>query len=321
MNFAYSGHIPMIEIQLALNNGKTPLPRGQWSAMNSDSVARYDATMAYYNGELFVFGGRGNAQTGILNTIRKFNLATNTWSAVTTNLPSARQGFTATVIGTKIYLYGGANNPTKYGDLFSFDPATNVLSTLAPGLACNGHVAVTYQGELYVFGGQPTNTSTPPVNTLRKYNPGTNSWTTLTPGGITPSGRFYAAGGVANEIFHIAGGSTLSSTVVQGMDRYDFANNVWLPQVPLAETQLAAAGIGIGNRLYVIGGNPLGGSSVDYTNRTRGYDTTLENWSVLADHPTTAGYIACCIDDTGKVYSFGGYNGAILSNLSQYIPQ
>ena len=310
----------MLETFLSLNNGPTPLPKGKWSTLTADTIPRYDHAMAHYNGELFVFGGRGNAGAGILNTIRKYNLATNTWSAIATVLPSARQGLTATTIGNKIYVYGGLNGSTKYGDLYAFDPVTNTLTTLSTGLACNGHAAATYNDELYVFGGQATSSTTPPVNTLRKYNPANNTWVTLTTLGEVPKGRFYAAGGISDGRFYIAGGVRDSSMVVPGMDIYDIASNTWLPSVVLVDTNLAAGGVGVTGRLYVIGGNPAGGTSTVYTDTTRAYNTVLGNWSTLEKYPLIEGYMGCCA--VGEViYGFGGYNPtAVQAGLFRYNP-
>lgn len=309
----------MFEMLLNFNGANRPIPKGKWLALTPDSVPRYDHAMAHYNGDLYVFGGRGNAATGILNTIRKYNLATNIWSSVSVTIPTARQGLTATVIGSKIYLYGGLNGATKYGDLFAFDPVANTLVTLAPGLACNGQAVAAYGGELYVYGGQPTNSTTLPVNTLRKYNPSNNTWTTLSTLGTTPTGRFYAAYGISNGKFYIAGGTSGSSVTIQGMDIYDIATNTWLPPVSTVAKGLAFGSAGVDGRLYLIGGSLGDASAATYVDTTRVYDTELKNWTTVDAYPVSAGYISTCTVDN-VVYGFGGYSPTVLASLFRYIP-
>lgn len=307
----------MLEALLTINGGPSPIPKGVWSTMTADTVPRYDHAMAHYNGELYVFGGRG---TVILNTIRKYTIATNTWSAISTVLPSGRQGFTATTIGSKIYIYGGLNGSTKYGDLYAYDPVANTLTTLAAGLACNGHSAVTYGGDLYVYGGQPTNTTTPPVNTLRKYTVATNTWETVTTLGATPSGRFYAAAGLVDGKFYIAAGSSGSSNVVPGMDIYDFATNTWETPASIPANGFAFGSVGTNGRLYSIAGSPGNPTPSVYLNTVRVYDTVTKSWNTLAPYPVVLGYAAVC-EAGGMVYSFGGYNTtAIQAGLYRFNP-
>lgn len=307
----------MIEALLTITGGSASIPKGVWSALASDSVARYDHAMAHYAGELFVFGGRGSV---ILNTIRKYTIANGTWSAVSTVLPVARQGFTATTIGSKIYLYGGLNGSTKYGDLYAYDPVANTLTTLASGLACNGHSAVTYEGDLYVYGGQPTNATTTPVNTLRKYTVATNTWSTVTTLGVTPTGRFYAAAGLSDGKFYIAGGSSGSSNVVAGMDVYDFATNTWETPIAIPTTGLAFGSVGTSGRIYSVAGSTGNPTPTVYFSTTRVYDTVTGEWNTVSPYPIALGYNAVCIvGDT--VYSFGGYNPtAIQPLLYRFVP-
>jgi len=41
--------------------------------------------------------------------------------------PAAREGHTATVIGSTMYLFGGSGNNAYYNDLYSFDLETVTL--------------------------------------------------------------------------------------------------------------------------------------------------------------------------------------------------
>lgn len=307
----------MREILLAVASGAAPIPKGVWSTLTSDSVARYDHAMAHYNGELFVFGGRGAA---ILNTIRKFNIATTSWSAVSVVLPTGRQGLTATTIGDKIYIYGGLDGSTKFGNLYAFDPVANTLTALASDLACNGHSAVAYNGDLYVYGGQPVNSTTPPVNTLRKYTVATNTWSVVTALGVTPTGRFYAASGLVDGKFYIAGGSSGSSNVVPGMDVYDFATNTWEQPIGIPANGLAFGSVGVDGRLYSIAGSTGNPTPTVYLNTARVYDTASKAWNTIAPYPLALGYNAVCAVGT-TIYSFGGYNpSGVQAGLRRFVP-
>ena len=76
----------------------------------------------YVGGQLITFGGE-NAFS-VFNTVRSYNLATNTWSTLPP-LAEARHGMGAAVVGNTIYAIDGASLPGHAG-------STRTLQTFVP---------------------------------------------------------------------------------------------------------------------------------------------------------------------------------------------
>ena len=82
-----------------------------WQTMASMPTPRADLSANVVNGKIYLFGGKTYSsvspfynQTSI-NQV--YDIATNTWST-NTSMPTPLQGYASTVVGTKIYVFGGA---------------------------------------------------------------------------------------------------------------------------------------------------------------------------------------------------------------------
>ena len=96
----------------------------------ADGMAGYGAAV-HYAGTLYVFGGiQGAAPTVVLNTVWKYDIASDSWSQGT-NLPAQRFGSAVGVIGDQIYVAGGANTAVER-TTWRYDPAADTFTTLAP---------------------------------------------------------------------------------------------------------------------------------------------------------------------------------------------
>lgn len=90
-------------------NGKLPPPR-------------YNHTAVYAAGEIFVFGGKG-PNTTVYNDLYTFSPKSNSWllAKETGEAPNPRYGHTANFYNKKIYIFGGWNGKSYFGDLHCFD--------------------------------------------------------------------------------------------------------------------------------------------------------------------------------------------------------
>lgn len=292
----------MFEMMLMHRVNKVGPQPGIWSALPVGDQ-RYDFPMVHYSGTIYVFGG---ARAGAaLNSIRKYDLSSNTWTTLSAVLPQAVQGSTATVIGGLIYIFGGVSGNTKFGTLCTFNPKTNIVASLPAGTPCNGHIATEYDGNLYIFGGQPTDNTTPPLRLLRKYDVNSKQWSNVSTSGTTPKGRYYAAGGRIGNKLYIACGSEVDSVRVTGMDIYDFTTATWTSNSS-GPSSIAPSYATLGGYLYVACGNELGGSAQGYRDKVRAFDPVQGTWTEVSNYPLSLGYAGGCSDGT-NFYMLSGY--------------
>jgi hypothetical protein len=97
-----------------------------------DSTAPFsnDITTSYANASIYVFGGE--LDTGFTNTMLVArsvppSVQLTTWQTVTPigpHVPDPRADFAGVEISGKLYIFGGQDNETVFGDMWTFDFAT-----------------------------------------------------------------------------------------------------------------------------------------------------------------------------------------------------
>jgi len=190
--------------------------------------SRRDATSWVYGGKLYLLGGYGysSGTIGKLNDLWEFDLATGKWRWIkgsssnnqkgtygtkgvysASNTPGGRDCASASIIGSKVYLFAGtglaeSTSTTNLNDLWEFDMDTSqwrwlkginsndgsgsygtikVASSANSPCARNSSTSWTSGGKLYIYGGITyTSTysyTTGKLNDLWEYNPVTDNWT------------------------------------------------------------------------------------------------------------------------------------------------
>ena len=107
-------------------------PAGWASPVAGDVPARrVEHTSVVYNGDIYMFGGASDAeyQNDLQVLVGGGSFFTGSsdpqWTTVaTTNAPTPRYGHSASVVGDKMYVFGGERSGTVFKDLFAYDFAT-----------------------------------------------------------------------------------------------------------------------------------------------------------------------------------------------------
>jgi N-acetylneuraminic acid mutarotase len=228
------------------------------------------------------------------SAVPSFVLASNSW---TTKAPFPRSFLSGIAVGVRnnsaglpiVYVFGGNFLDIQSSTISAYNPSTNTWADKsAPFLAghswTNGVGRI--GGKLYISGGYSVGggggtcaDDIPPVfdcddptnrRLLYRYDPATNTWTTLVP---APRNHQGGVGGVINGKFYVAGGG--SSTA---LDVYNPATNMWRRLAPLPQSQCCVAGAVMNSKLWVIGW-------YDTNRNTYAYDPVTNTWKRRAPLP------------------------------------
>lgn len=240
---------------------------GGWTAMSTTAApaGRSDHTAVWTGTEMIVWGG--SDATMPLGTGGRYNPSTNTWTAVTTSsAPTARTGHVAVWTGSVMLIWGGTStlgaNPTPLNTGSRYNPTTNswtaITTTNAPS-ARNYHSAVWTGTEMIVWGGNGTSTGThQPLDTGSRYNPATNTWTTMSTTGAPGARWAHTAVWDGSQMIAWAGIEAGGNTETGG--RYNPTTNSWSLTSTIG-APLGRAGhsaVWAGSEMIVFGGS-IGG--------------------------------------------------------------
>ena len=170
---------------------------------------------------IFVIGGFRDRHD-YLNSVESLDCNENGepiggWKALTP-MSTMMSDFEAAVIDDKIYAVGGYDGGKEFAQIEVFDPKLNFWKNCHPMSQprCS-HSVATYNRELYVFGDE---------SDCEKYNPDTDTWTTIAP---YPVGANFRGSAVMCDKIYLVGGNGCKET-----DIYDPKTNTWSkgPQLP-----------------------------------------------------------------------------------------
>jgi N-acetylneuraminic acid mutarotase len=189
-----------------------------------------DSHSAVWTGtEMIVWGGFALAANTYTNTGGRFNPATNHWAATRfdASAPTARKNHAALWTGSRMIIWGGGvelNGTTSFDTGGLYDPASDTwtptrhdATTPSPRSAFS---TVWTGTEMIVWGGY-SSTMPPRFNTGARYNPATDTWTTMAVTPSTPQGRtFHSAVWNGREMIVWGGEADPFTTIVNSGGRY-----------------------------------------------------------------------------------------------------
>lgn len=184
---------------------------------------------------------------------------------------------TIALVNGLFYIMGGSgpNYTTKTTSVYSFNPLTNLYTSLAavthgPG---NGAIAVSVGTKIYLIGGDTSPGGGKSYN--QQYDIVANSWAQK-----TQSNHFYNSGPVAcynlngDKLIHVFSGDSAGAV----HDTYDPVGDSWTylagGQLPPAINEFPALGLRSDGKVIIVGGSPAPTSN--YANI---YDPVAGTWS------------------------------------------
>jgi N-acetylneuraminic acid mutarotase len=234
--------------------------------------------------------------------------------------PEASEEVLGATAGGKLYVFCGLAPGWKpKAMVVEYDPATNQWTKKKPMRLASHHVAfASLNDKIYAFGGFVYPESGPPgwnpVNNAWEYDPAIDEWKELAP---MPTRRGAASAGVANGKIYVTGGANSLSGVSENgihparphdvmptVEEYDPATNTWKTVRSLLLARNHHVTVGVGDKLYVIGGR-VGSAFISGTSNNvdlvEMYDAATNMWLPRTRMPTARSAIGASV-----------YNGNIL---------
>ncbi|MEO6728692.1 MAG: kelch repeat-containing protein [Candidatus Dojkabacteria bacterium] len=228
---------------------------------------------------------------------------TGAWTTSTAG-GTARYGYTASVVGNKIYNWGGNASGTFTNILEIYD-TTTALWTSQTGGAVRYYAAAGTDGtRVYTWGG--ANAGGAVINTMDIYNTVTGVFST---GAVGPVGRLGAFSASANGKIYIWGGWN-GTAYVNTMNIYDMATNTWSTGASGGTAKgINSQAVVYNNKIYYPGGCITNAGCSVVTRVLDIYDIATNTWSIGALQPVGKG-VAAAVLNNSLLFLIGGYNAS-----------
>jgi len=172
----------VIDWALVNAEGSKPTPRGGHSAVAVES-------------NIVLFGGHAyNGKFEYYNDTHIFDCITNTWHSVKCSgvLPQPRYGHSVTVVGNRMFMFGGKGEGTIFRDIHFLDldewawvPVSSTASGPSPRL---NHASVLVGRKLVVHGGWDGKKRC--LSDIWVFDTDSFTWMSPTTAGLAPSARY-----------------------------------------------------------------------------------------------------------------------------------
>jgi N-acetylneuraminic acid mutarotase len=235
----------------------------------------------------------------------------------------------------RLWVFGGFVKPNLAATLTaaSYDPATNLWTTLAPMPEKITHAGTAVVGQnIYLAGGfvgdNPNNGSTDHV---WRYDTVANTWTAAP---SLPALRGAGALVALDGKLHFFGGAwKMGATFVAEygdhwvLDPSDPAGT-WKPLAPMPNPRNHLGGVAVGGRIYALGGQHLGDEFTSDVSEVDAYDPVTDSWTQVASLAEPRGHLGpCSFERNGRIIVVSGVTmgststtKTLLADIDEYDP-
>ncbi len=249
------------------------------------NIAREDLGAASVGNYVVAVGGyNGGAPNGDFSLdITEVSVQSGSGGSVTPT-PTATQPVPS---GTPTCTTGSNHNPWAVANPMP-------RAAFLPGVASDG----TY---VYSAGGS---SDTAMLDQLTRYNPATNSWTSLAPMPSPANGLALVYSPINNKLYAFGG----TAVVTQSLDItriYDISTGTWSTGAPMPNLRSRFAGAGYYNGKIYLAGGTADQSPGTSQNDTWEYDVLSDSWTIKLPVPIPLSAAASAVVD-GHLYVIGG---------------
>ncbi|MEM8778163.1 MAG: kelch repeat-containing protein, partial [Cyanobacteria bacterium P01_G01_bin.49] len=251
------------------------------------------------------------------------------WRTDLPNLPNALGVLDAgsAVVDGKLYMVGGKTNNGPINDVYVYDPGDSIdagddvwttLPNGLPGSAVENPAVVSFDGQLYVFGGS-TGPFSGAVNNAAVLDPDTNTWTSLA---SMPTARGGANAEVLDGKIYVVGGLASDGSSLDTVETFDPVTGMWDTGTALQTRRDNPGAAVVDDLLYVFGGRTRNadGTTIDGGLSTLEiYDPVADQWVFGTDMPNGRRTMSVGTIN-GRIQVIGGEGAASLDFNQEYNP-
>ncbi|KAF8482629.1 hypothetical protein DFH94DRAFT_373498 [Russula ochroleuca] len=232
------------------------------------------------NNVLLIFGGATEVDndgypTGNDDSLYLLSLASREWTRVVVNGlgPVGRCGHAMTMVGSKLFVFGGVADRGHLNDVWAFDlnslnsnPVWNLYEP-APGdekpPPRNNHVLVATGDRIILFSGTGNGKR---YNDTWTFDVSTRKWTELECTGCVPSPRGSHAAALVDDVMYVFGGRDVDRRLMGGLIGLKLSTRQWLmfqKGGPSPSERSGHAMASSGTRVFMFGGRLATGALAD----------------------------------------------------------
>lgn len=248
----------------------------------------------------------------------------NNWTKLNDVGMGKRERATGFSIGGLGYLCGGLDTAEViHKDLWAYDPQSDAWTQKSdlPGSARRDAISFVIDGYAYVGSGMDS-VSGPTGTTLKdfwRYNPATNSWTTIADfPGAGGAGIYFATGFSVGGKGYLCGGKTGPNLYSNQLWEYKPNNNQWIQRANFP------GGVRYQMLSFVVGAKAYIGMGTDqnvYKKDMYCYDPGANAWLTIAPFPGYERGSASTFTLEERGFVCLGNNGGLLADLIEYNPK
>lgn len=281
---------------------------GSFSSVDTlNNPPAMDASKAVWTGtEMIVWDCDQNAGG-------KYNPATDLWSSMSTAFsPDPRQIFSTVWTGTEMIVWGGTDGSNQSFNTGSkYNPNTNTWTPMSTVNAPNryGNTAIWTGTEMIIWGGISSNVPFVVTNTGSKYNPSTDTWTTISSSNAPNATTYHTAVWTGTEMI-VHGGFNNNTT-----KKYNPLSNTWTTLNHSGVTRFLHTAIWTGTEMIVWGGTNSINTPILGLNSGGIYNVNTNSWTSTTVTEAPSLRVSHSAVWTGtEMIIWGGINNDIATN-------